>query len=96
MRASGPSSARTDLGRATVRAWRLLSVAIWLYLLGDAIQLFYEVVLHQRPDPTWADAAYLAFYPVALPGTRCSGRSGHRGISGTGRKTGTERAGTGA
>ncbi len=38
-------SRRTDLGRATVRAWRLLSVAIWLYLLGDAIQLVYEVVL---------------------------------------------------
>jgi diguanylate cyclase (GGDEF)-like protein len=61
-------SRRTDLGRATVRAWRLLSVAIWLYLLGDAIQLVYEVVLHQRPDPTWADAAYIAFYPVACAG----------------------------
>jgi len=33
-----------------------------------AIQLVYEVVLHQRPDPTWADAAYLAFYPVACAG----------------------------
>jgi EAL domain-containing protein (putative c-di-GMP-specific phosphodiesterase class I) len=61
-------SRRTDLGRATVRAWRLLSIAIWLYLLGDAIQLIYEVVLHQRPDPTWADAGYLAFYPVACAG----------------------------
>ena len=61
-------SRRTDLGRATVRAWRLLSIAIWLYLLGDAIQLVYEVVLHQRPDPTWADAGYLAFYPVACAG----------------------------
>jgi diguanylate cyclase (GGDEF)-like protein len=61
-------SRRTDLGRHTIRAWRLLSVAIWLYLLGDAIQLIYEVVLHKRPDPTWADAAYLAFYPVACAG----------------------------
>jgi diguanylate cyclase (GGDEF)-like protein len=61
-------SRRADLGRPTIRAWRLLSVAIWLYLLGDAIQLLYEVVLHQRPDPTWADAAYLAFYPVACAG----------------------------
>jgi diguanylate cyclase len=61
-------SRRTDLGRPTIRAWRLLSVAIWLYLLGDGIQLIYEVVLHQRPDPTWADAAYLAFYPVACAG----------------------------
>ena len=61
-------SRRQDLGRATCRAWRLLSVAFWLYLLGDAIQLLYEVVLHQKPDPSWADAAYLAFYPVAFAG----------------------------
>jgi diguanylate cyclase (GGDEF)-like protein len=61
-------SRRTDLGWPTIRAWRLLSVAVWLYLLGDAIQLVYEVVLHQRPDPTWADAAYIAFYPVASAG----------------------------
>jgi diguanylate cyclase (GGDEF)-like protein len=61
-------SRRQDLGRATCRAWRLLSVAFWLYLLGDAIQLLYEVVLHQRADPSWADAAYLSFYPVAFAG----------------------------
>jgi diguanylate cyclase (GGDEF)-like protein len=61
-------SRRTDLGRATIRAWRLLSVAIWLYLLGDAIQLVYEVFLHIKPYPTWADAAYLSFYPVACAG----------------------------
>ena len=61
-------SRRQDLGRATCRAWRLLSVAFWLYLLGDAVQLLYEVVLHQKPDPSWADAAYLGFYPVAFAG----------------------------
>jgi diguanylate cyclase (GGDEF)-like protein len=61
-------SRRTDLGRPTIRAWRLLSVAIWLYLLGDAIQLVYEVLLHEKPYPTWADAAYLSFYPVACAG----------------------------
>jgi diguanylate cyclase (GGDEF)-like protein len=59
---------RQDLGRATCRAWRLLSVAAWLYLLGDGLQLLYEVVLHQKPDPSWADAAYLGFYPVAFAG----------------------------
>jgi diguanylate cyclase (GGDEF)-like protein len=26
----------------------------------------YEVVLHRRPYPTWADAAYLSVYPVAF------------------------------
>ncbi len=61
-------SRRQDLGRATCRAWRLLSVALWSYLLGDGLQLLYEVVLHQKPDPSWADAAYLAFYPIAFAG----------------------------
>ena len=61
-------SRRQDLGRATCRAWRLLSVAFWLYLLGDAVQLLYEVVFHQKGDPSWADAAYLSFYPVAFAG----------------------------
>src|SRR3984885_4965533 len=61
-------SRRQGLGRAPCRAWRLLSVALWLYLLGDALQLLYEVVRHQKPDPSWADAAYLAFYPVAFAG----------------------------
>src|SRR5882724_11230191 len=62
------ASRRTDLGPHTRRAWRLLSVAISLYMLGDLLQLMYEVVLHERPYPTWADAAYLSFYPVAFCG----------------------------
>jgi diguanylate cyclase (GGDEF)-like protein len=61
-------SRRRDLGRATCRAWRLLSIAFWLYLLGDAIQLLYEVIFHLKGDPSWADAAYLSFYPVAFAG----------------------------
>jgi diguanylate cyclase (GGDEF)-like protein len=61
-------SRRADLGHATCRAWRLLSAALAVYLLGDALQLFYEVVLHERAYPTWADAAYLMFYVVAFCG----------------------------
>jgi diguanylate cyclase (GGDEF)-like protein len=61
-------SLRKDFGRPTCRAWRLLSVALWLYLLGDGLQLIYEVVLHELAYPTWADAAYLSFYVVALVG----------------------------
>jgi diguanylate cyclase (GGDEF)-like protein len=61
-------SLRKDLGPATSRAWRLLSAALWLFLLGDALQLFYETVLHKRAYPTWADAAYLSFYIVAIAG----------------------------
>jgi hypothetical protein len=61
-------SLRQDLGPRTCRAWRLLSVALWVYMLGDVLQFYYENVLHERAYPTWADAAYLAFYLVALAG----------------------------
>ncbi len=61
-------SQRKDLGRRTCRTWRLLSVALGLYLLGDLLQLVYEVLLHRRGYPTWADAAYLSFYVVAVIG----------------------------
>jgi diguanylate cyclase (GGDEF)-like protein len=61
-------SARTYLGRPSCRAWRLLSVALWVYLLGDLLQFFYENVLHKRAYPTWADAAYLSFYVIAFAG----------------------------
>jgi len=61
-------SRRGDLGPRTCRAWRLLSCALALYLLGNLLQLVYEVVLHRRPYPAWPDAAYLSFYVVAFCG----------------------------
>jgi diguanylate cyclase (GGDEF)-like protein len=73
------ASRRTDLGRNTCRAWRLLALALLLYLAGNLLQLVYEAVLHKGAYPTWGDGAYLAFYPVAFwglisfPGRRRSG-----------------------
>jgi diguanylate cyclase (GGDEF)-like protein len=64
-------SLRRDLGPRTCRAWRLLSAALWVYMLGDLLQFCYENILHKRAYPTWADAAYLAFYVVAFAGLRC-------------------------
>jgi diguanylate cyclase (GGDEF)-like protein len=61
-------SRHRDLGRRTCRAWRLLTVALCLYMLGDVLQLVYEVLLHRRAYPTWADAAYLSLYVVAFGG----------------------------
>jgi diguanylate cyclase len=58
------ASRRADLGRNTCRAWRLLAVALLLYLAGDLLQLAYEAGLRSA-YPTWA---YLAFYPVAFLG----------------------------
>ena len=62
------ASRRGDLGHNACRAWRLLAIALILYMAGDLLQLFYEVGLHRKAYPTWADAAYLSFYPVALWG----------------------------
>jgi diguanylate cyclase (GGDEF)-like protein len=64
------ASKRADLGRDTCRAWRLLAVALILYLLGNLLQLVYEVPFHGRSYPTWAYPAwaYLSFYPVAFWG----------------------------
>jgi len=58
------ASRRTDLGHNSCRAWRLLAIALALYLLGDLLQLAYEAGMH-RAYPAWA---YLAFYPVAFWG----------------------------
>ncbi|MGD0700498.1 MAG: GGDEF domain-containing protein [Trebonia sp.] len=61
-------SRRPDFGHRACRAWRLLSVAVFLYLLGDLLQFWYENVLHRAAYPTWADAAYLSFYVVGFAG----------------------------
>lgn len=48
------------------RCWRLTSLALLSYLLGDVVQTYNEVVAHTRPFPSLADAGYLAFYPLML------------------------------
>jgi diguanylate cyclase (GGDEF)-like protein len=63
------ASLRSDLGRETCRAWRLLTAAFLLYLATDLLELAYQVGrLHRRGYPTWADAAFLGFYPIVLWG----------------------------
>ena len=60
-------SRRTDLAGPPSGPGGCSSVAIWLYLLGDAIQLIYEVVCtsgRTRPGPT----------PPTLPSTRWPAR----------------------
>ena len=49
--------------------WWWLSAAWASYLLGDLIQMWYEIGLHRTmPFPSWSDAAYISFYPMALIG----------------------------
>jgi diguanylate cyclase (GGDEF)-like protein len=61
-------SRRTDLGALVCRAWRLLTVALLLLLVGDLAQYVYEAALHKPARPSWADLAYLSFYVVACAG----------------------------
>jgi len=51
----------------TGRAWRIVAVAFFFYWLGDVIFTFEENV-GSVPFPSWADAAYLAFYVALLWG----------------------------
>lgn len=50
------------------RAWRLIALAYGANGLGEALWLYYEVVRRTVPFPSWADAAYLSFYPFMLWG----------------------------
>jgi diguanylate cyclase (GGDEF)-like protein/PAS domain S-box-containing protein len=50
------------------RAWWLIGAGVLAYLVGDVVQFVYESVLNSRPYPSWADPAYLAFYPLTLIG----------------------------
>ncbi|MCW2856019.1 MAG: hypothetical protein JWR52_1634 [Marmoricola sp.] len=50
------------------RAWLLIGLGLLAYLLGAVLQLVYESVLRDTPDASFADAAYLAFYPLVFAG----------------------------
>ena len=55
---------RCRLQPRLMQCWRLISVALALYLLGDVAQSYTELVAHNRPFPSLADVGYLAFYPL--------------------------------
>ena len=57
------------------RAWFILGVSFLMFLLGNLVWAYLEVVLGVEPFPSLADVFYLAFYPfglwglLTLPGT---------------------------
>jgi signal transduction histidine kinase len=60
-------AARRSRAVARVRlSWQLLAVGLALYLLGDVVQTYYEVVARVKPYPSLGDLGYLGFYPVTL------------------------------
>src|ERR1043166_8430963 len=60
MIATLPQSAR--------RAWRIIALVVLLRSLGHGLSFYSEYVLGLDPSGTWAEAPYLAYYPVLLCG----------------------------
>ncbi len=65
------------------RGWYLVAAANACFILGDAIGDFYDLVLQAGlPFPSWADAFYLAGYPLLFTGvfriSRPRGAAGSR------------------
>ena len=52
----------------TARAWRLVSLANFSFFIGTVLWIYYENYLGVQPYPSWADAGYLAFYPLMFMG----------------------------
>jgi signal transduction histidine kinase len=46
----------------------LLGLGVLGFAVGEGIWAIYELVLHQPPFPSWADAGYLSAYPFLLLG----------------------------
>jgi diguanylate cyclase (GGDEF)-like protein/PAS domain S-box-containing protein len=65
---TGRIARRKDLEKPIRRAWGLISLGLFSYLLGDVLQFVYEVVLKSYPYPSLGDVCYLAFYPLCLAG----------------------------
>lgn len=62
------SASRRGAAQARLRrAWRLLAVGFAAYLLGDLLQLVYELA-GNKPYPSVADVAYLSFPVLAFAG----------------------------
>ena len=59
---------RSELDLRIRRAWGFVGGGLLAYLMGDILQFVYESVLHSKPYPSFADVAYLAFYPLVLLG----------------------------
>jgi signal transduction histidine kinase/DNA-binding response OmpR family regulator/HPt (histidine-containing phosphotransfer) domain-containing protein len=56
--------------------WALIGLAVFVYMLGDLLWMYYEVIQFvEVPAPSWADFFYLAFYLPLVAGVICFLRS---------------------
>jgi diguanylate cyclase (GGDEF)-like protein len=61
-------SQRRDLIAATRRAWRLLGIALSMYLLGIVLEAIFDGFRHAQLYSVLSGVAYLGVYPLALAG----------------------------
>ena len=62
------TAVRLRSSRRRFFAWLLLAVAFLVFWLGDVLWFRYDTILKIAPFPSWADAGYLAYYPLLLGG----------------------------
>jgi signal transduction histidine kinase/CheY-like chemotaxis protein/HPt (histidine-containing phosphotransfer) domain-containing protein len=62
------ASRHPALNRRIRRAWQLCSFAYLFYFCGQVLWSYFELVKHTQPFPSWADAAYLSYYPLMFCG----------------------------
>jgi PAS domain S-box-containing protein len=61
-------AAQTSLSAPIRRAWLILGISFFMFLIGNLIWAYLELVLRVEPFPSLADVFYLAFYPLGLWG----------------------------
>ena len=62
------ASTHPALDQRTRRAWQVLTTALCLSWLGNALFFLFYLMEIEPPFPSWADAAYLAYYPLLIGG----------------------------
>ena len=65
------ASTSAHLTRRRKLGWRFFSLACFVYWVGNLLYFYYYTILKVSPFPSFADAGYLAFYPLALAGLLC-------------------------
>ena len=61
-------AAEKKLTTSVRRAWFILGVSFLMFLIGNVVWAYLEVVLGVEPFPSLADVFYLAFYPFGFWG----------------------------
>src|SRR6185295_5580568 len=61
-------AAQKSLSMPLRRAWFILGLCFFMFLLGNLVWAYLELVLQVEPFPSIADVFSLAFYPLGLWG----------------------------